>query len=71
MTQKLPSYSSYESHWHHDPNTVFLNHGSFGACPDRILQLQQLLQQRLESEPVKFMTDEFVDLYLENKKALA
>lgn len=71
MTQKLPSYSSYESHWHHDPNTVFLNHGSFGACPDKILQLQQLLQQRLEKEPVKFMTDEFIDLYLENKKALA
>lgn len=68
---QLPSYSPYEQFWHHNKNTVFLNHGSFGACPDTILQEQHVLQQRLEEEPVKFMTDEFIDLYLENKNALA
>jgi isopenicillin-N epimerase len=68
---QLPPYSSYEQHWHHDKNTVFLNHGSFGACPDKILQEQTQLQMRMEADPIRFMNDDFIRLYAENKKALA
>ena len=50
-----PIRSPLSKHWILDPNTIFLNHGSFGACPKKILDFQTQLRQKLESDPVKFM----------------
>jgi isopenicillin-N epimerase len=46
----------YRRHWTLDPETTFLNHGSYGACPARIQLRQQELRQELEREPVRFMS---------------
>jgi isopenicillin-N epimerase len=46
-------------HWVLDPEIVFLNHGSFGACPRTILDRQHALHLELEREPLIFLDREF------------
>lgn len=45
-------------HWLLDDDMVFLNHGSFGACPRAVLDEQQTLRERLERQPISFMVRE-------------
>ncbi len=43
-------------HWSRlDRTRDFLNHGSFGACPDAVLDRQTELRDELERDPVRFM----------------
>jgi isopenicillin-N epimerase len=44
------------SHWRLDPNVIYLNHGSFGACPSTVLAEQSALRLEMESEPVDFLS---------------
>lgn len=38
-----------------DPDVVFLNHGSFGACPKPVFAAYQAWQLKLERQPVAFL----------------
>src|SRR5207302_11382111 len=38
-----------------DPDVVFLNHGSFGACPRAVFEEYQRFQLELERQPVEFL----------------
>jgi isopenicillin-N epimerase len=45
-------------HWSLERGLVFLNHGSFGACPTEVLRHQAALRAELEAEPVRFLSRE-------------
>lgn len=46
--------NALSSLWNLDPDVVYLNHGSFGACPSSVLEFQAELRSRFEREPFRF-----------------
>lgn len=50
---------------------VFLNHGSFGACPRPVFETYQYWQRELERDPVDFLARRANDLLLESRTELA
>ena len=50
----IPRRSNLGQHWNLKDKTIFLNHGSFGACPSEVLEYQNKLRTELESDPVNF-----------------
>jgi len=53
------------------PDVVFLNHGSFGACPRPVLEAYQAYQLELERQPVEFLGRRFKDLMRQARESLA
>ena len=47
-----------DSPWRLNPDVVFFNHGSFGACPDVVLAAQRRWQDQLERDPIQFLAQE-------------
>src|SRR3977135_4452153 len=45
-------------HWMLDPECTYLNHGTVGAPPRRVLQKQQALRDEIERQPSRFMLRE-------------
>ena len=56
-TMQRPLRSPLSKHWRLDSECVFLNHGSFGATPTRVIEEQRRWQDLLEDEPVRFYED--------------
>jgi isopenicillin-N epimerase len=53
------------------PDVVFLNHGSFGACPRPVLGACQAWQREMEQEPVDFLARRGARLLAEARARLA
>jgi isopenicillin-N epimerase len=45
-------------HWLLDPDCTYLNHGTVGATPRRVLQRQQAIRDEIERQPSRFMLRE-------------
>ena len=63
--------SPLSKHWSLEPTRIFLNHGSFGACPDFVIDEQRKWQEQMESEPVRFFEDEMPMLLKKAREVLA
>ena len=68
---QLPNPSELAAYWMLDPSVVFLNHGSFGACPREILDRQTALRAQMETDPVRFLTRELEALLDHSRATLA
>ncbi len=52
------------------PDVVFMNHGSFGACPRPVMEAYRAWQLELERQPVEFLGRRFRELMGEARAAL-
>lgn len=66
-----PKYSSQIQHWALDQGFTFLNHGSFGATPKKILEKQTELRLQMEAQPVRFMIRELEPMWDEARAKTA
>ncbi len=57
--------------WPLERGVIFLNHGSFGACPAEVLRHQAALRAEMEAEPVRFLSRELDDRLDAARRALA
>jgi isopenicillin-N epimerase len=55
----MPTFGrSMLEHWLLDPEITYLNHGTVGAPPRRVLQAQQALRDEMERQPSRFVLRE-------------
>lgn len=71
MTTTRPKPAAVASNWQLDPDLVFLNHGSFGACPTSVIRAQQSMRDRIEREPVRFYCSDLFDLTDRSRRAIS
>jgi isopenicillin-N epimerase len=73
MLPPMPSSLAQQlrRHWTLDPAVRYLNHGSFGATPRRVLDRQAALRAQLEAQPVAFYLDALEPLLDASRDTLA
>jgi len=71
MARNSAAYSRFLEYWLLDPDVIFLNHGSFGACPIPVLHAQQQWRDRLERQPLQFLGADIEALLDEARAKLA
>ena len=54
-----------------DPDITFLNHGSYGACSKPVFKEYQDWQQKLETQPVQFMTNQVYSAMEKSRESMS
>src|SRR5437773_1522272 len=65
------SMADFSSLWTLEPGLDFLNHGSFGACPRTVLEVQSEFRARMERQPLQFLARDLEGLLDTSRAALA
>lgn len=61
-TNRAPFGRGMLPHWCLDPQAVYLNHGTFGVTPRRVLETQHAMHAQIERHPARFMARELMSL---------
>lgn len=69
--QMIAKPAADPSLWRLDPKIIFLNHGSFGACPRSVLEYQREMQNRMERQPCEFFVRDLEPMLDAARAALA
>lgn len=64
-----PFGHSMLEHWLLDPAVTYLNHGTVGATPRRVLAAQRALQDEIERQPARFMLRELTSVRVGGPRA--
>lgn len=70
----LPDFvkgSEYARYWRLRADVAYLNHGSFGACPKAVLEVQDSFRWKLESSPWRYQVIEMASHHAAARAALA
>lgn len=67
----LPARGPLGRHWSLGEDVVFLNHGSFGACPRVVQERQSALRAQMEREPIRWFVEDLEPLLDRARLALA
>ncbi len=51
-----------KTHWPLDPTVTYLNHGTVGVAPRRVLAAQQAIRDQIERQPARFLLRELADV---------
>ncbi|MFN3390680.1 MAG: aminotransferase class V-fold PLP-dependent enzyme [Meiothermus ruber] len=65
-----PFGRAMRAHWLLDPTIIYLNHGTVGATPKRVLAVQQALREEMEQQPARFLLRELSALSGPSERAL-
>ena len=66
-----PQQSDWRAEWSLRPGVTYLNHGSFGPSPLKVMAARREWIERLESNPVDFLTRQLDELMLNARRRLA
>jgi len=58
----LPFGRAWLSHWRLDPTVTYLNHGTVGATPIRVLEAQQAIRDEIETRPPSYLLRELSEI---------
>lgn len=64
----IPPPSDLARHWRLDPETVYLNHGSYGACPIPVLNAQTRYRDQMEADGIRWFVKDMYP-YLDRARA--
>ena len=53
--------NEFANRWLLDPEVIFLNHGSFGATPETVLEEQEKIRRRIERQPLLFFDHHYLE----------
>ncbi|MEB3182147.1 MAG: aminotransferase class V-fold PLP-dependent enzyme [Nostocaceae cyanobacterium] len=70
-TRLTSASAKWSSFWLLEPDVTFLNHGSFGACPLEVMEVQTQLRKQLERQPLRFVMREWEPLLDDARNKLA
>jgi isopenicillin-N epimerase len=61
-TRTIP-LTKFAKYWFLDPKVSYLNHGSFGACPSPVLEIQHYFRKQIEMNPMDFFVRDLESLW--------